>query len=224
MLGQKEKFCFLRNQAYNLLIRTATNHCYKNCLEYLPDNSSILDVGIGNGTMLKNYHSLIKGKGLKITGIDINKIYLAHCSSLIRGYQLENHVEIVHMPVESYHPPREQYFDFILFSMSFMLFVDQHLVLDRIRDWLKPGGKIIFFQAMFDKRYWFIDFIKLRLKYVTTVDFGRAIYEEEFFALLNEKNLSVSEYRLVKKEWYKGTYCMIVASIGNGRGKRCNGT
>lgn len=53
---------------------------------------------------------------------------------------------------------------------------------------------------MFDKRYWFIDFIKPKLKYMTTVDFGRAIYEEDFFALLNEKNLSVSEYRLVKKE------------------------
>jgi SAM-dependent methyltransferase len=222
MLEAKEKFYFLRNHAYNLFIRSATNHCYKNCLEYLPDNSSILDVGIGNGIMLKNYHSLIKGKGLKITGIDINKIYLAHCSSLIRGYQLENHVEILHVPVESYQPPRGQYFDFILFSMSFMLLVDQHLVLDRIRDWLKPGGKIIFFQAMFGRKYWFIDFIKPKLKYMTTVDFGSAIYEEDFFAVLNEKNLSVSEYRPVKKEWHKGLYCMIVASIGDGRGSGCN--
>jgi len=219
MVEPKEKFYLLRNHVYSLLIRTATNHCYRNCLEYFPNNSSILDVGIGNGIMLKNYHALIKGKGLKITGIDINKIYLAHCSSLIRGYQLENHLEIYHMPVETYQPPRKEYFDFILFSMSFMLFIDQRLVLDRIKDWLKPGGKIIFFHAMFDRRYWFIDFIKPKLKYITTVDFGGAVYEKDFFALLNEKNLSVSESRFIKKDWYKGKYSMVVASIGNGRGK-----
>ncbi len=107
--------------------------------------------------------------------------------------------------------------------MSFMLLVDQHLVLDRIRDWLKPGGKIIFFQAMFDRNYWFIDFIKPKLKYMTTVDFGSAIYKEDFIALLNKKNLSVSEYRLAKKEWHKGSYCMIVASIGDGRGSVSRG-
>ena len=224
MLEPKERFYLLRNHVYSLLIRAATNSCYQHCLEYIPNNSSVLDVGIGNGIMLKNYHAMIKGKGLRITGIDTNKIYLAHCRSLIAAYRLENHVEIHHEPVETYQPPSRRCFDCILFSMSFMLFGDQGLVLDRVKQWLKPGGRIIFFQAMFDRHYWFIDFVKPYLKYMTTVDFGRTVYEKDFLALLNEKNLSISEYRFIKKEWHKGRYRMIVACIGNGMGNRWNCT
>jgi len=142
----------MKNQLYKLIIHTATNRCYKNCLEYFPNNSAILDVGIGNGVMIKNYHALIKCKGLKITGIDVNKSYLNHCNCFIKTYQLENYIEIYPEPVESYEPLRKGYFDFILFSMSFMLFNDQKLVLDRVKDWLKPGGEIVFFQAMFKER------------------------------------------------------------------------
>jgi SAM-dependent methyltransferase len=222
MLEPKEKFYLLMNHVYSLLIRAATTYCYKNCLECIPDNSSVLDVGIGNGIMLENYHGIIKGKGLRITGIDTNKIYLAHCGSLIAAYGLENNVEIYHKPVETYEPPRKECFDCILFSMSFMLFGDQGLVLDRIKQWLKPGGKIIFFQAMFDRQYWFIDFVKPYLKYMTTVDFGKAVYEKDFFALLNEKDLAISEYRFIKKEWHKGKYHMIDTSFGNGAGRGQN--
>ena len=76
----------MKNQLYKLIIDSVTNYCYKNCLEYFTPDSTILDVGIGNGVMLKNYHMLIKDKTLKITGIDINKSYLNHCDSLINKW------------------------------------------------------------------------------------------------------------------------------------------
>jgi len=202
----------MRNYLYKLIIDDVTYLCYKNCLNFFPDGSRILDVGIGNGIMVKNYHDLIKSKALRITGIDINNTYLSHCRQLIKVWGLEDNIQIRHASVEEYEPPEKKCFDYILFSMSFMLFPDQQAVLDRVRGWLRPGGKVVFFQTMFKKKSLIMDFIKPRLKYVTSIDFGKVTYENEFFSLLDEKRISISEDRLIKREWFKGEYRMIVSS------------
>ncbi|HVN71534.1 MAG TPA: class I SAM-dependent methyltransferase, partial [Desulfomonilia bacterium] len=207
----------MKNYLYKLIINNVTDLCYDNSLNYFPPGSRILDVGIGNGLMLRKYHRLIKSKNLAMVGIDINKSYLSHCSNLIRICRLEDHVRIYHEPVECYEPPEPEYFDFILFSMSFMLFRDQELVLDRVRNWLRPGGKIIFFQTMFQDRSPFMEFIKPKLKYLTTVDFGRVTYDDGFFELLKKKMLTIDEDRHIKREWFKGEYRLIISSVENGK-------
>ena len=207
------------NHLYKLFIHDVTDHCYSNCLDFFSANARVLDVGIGNGVMIKKYHHLIKSKTLHITGIDINRHYLDHCGGLIRSYELQDHIDITCEPVEVYEPPRRQYFDYILFSMSFMLLQDQKLVLDRIRDWLRPGGKIVFFQTMFKERFPLMEFIKPKLKYFTTVDFGKVTYEGDFYRLLDDKRLQVSEDRLIKREWFKGEYRIIISAPENGKPK-----
>jgi len=202
----------MRNYLYKLIIYSVTDLCYSNCLNYFPAGSCILDVGIGNGMMLRDYHSLIRSKNLSIIGIDINKDYLRHCSRLIKDCRLENNIRIFHQGVEFYEPPQDCYFDFILFSMSFMLFPDQEMVLNRVRRWLKPGGKILFFQTMFRDRSVFMEFIKPKLKYFTTVDFGRVTYDDGFFNLLGKNRLTIEEDRLIKREWFKGEYRLIISS------------
>ena len=202
----------MKNWLYQLLIRRITNECYRNALDYFPNGSTILDVGIGNGIMIETFHSLIKSKTLKITGIDIDGDYLRHCRQLIRKNQLEDYIEVYHGPVESYDPVRKRCFDFVLFSMSFMLLSDQQLVLDRIKDWLKPGGEIVFVQTMYKERTRLVDIIKPKLKYLTTIDFGKATYERDFFALLNENGLAVREDRVLRREWFNSQCRMIVAS------------
>lgn len=98
-----------------------------------------------------------------------------------------------------------------------MLFNNQEFVLDRIKNWLKPDGEIVFFQTMFKEKVRLIEFIKPKLKYITTIDFGKVTYEKDFFALMNEKKLSISEDRLIKKAWFKGEYRMIVTFMENER-------
>jgi alpha-N-acetylglucosaminidase len=191
------------------MIEEATHHCYQNCLNYFGEHASILDVGIGNGIMLKTYHPLIKAKSLKITGLDINKEYLNHCDSLIHNYGLENHIEICNQPVESYIPEEDACFDFILFSMSFMLLSDQRRVLERVKNWLKPNGQIVFFQTVYKVPFKLMEFIKPRLKYITTIDFGSVTYETEFFSKLKDADLSVVEDRLLEEKWFRGEYRMI---------------
>jgi ubiquinone/menaquinone biosynthesis C-methylase UbiE len=202
----------MRNLLYHLLINRATFACYRNSLNYFPAGSSILDVGIGNGLMIEAFHALIRVKELHITGLDIDEGYLRHCRSLIRKYRLEDCMEVHQGSVETHDFGNQGCFDFVFFSMSFMLLNDQRAVLRRVRDWLKPGGEVVFVQAMFKKKSHLADLVKPKLKYVTTVDFGRATYEGEFFALLRESELCVRQDRLLAREPLRSECRMIVAS------------
>ncbi|MCL5283012.1 MAG: class I SAM-dependent methyltransferase [Planctomycetes bacterium] len=203
----------MKNWVYQVLVHRTTNECYRNSLHHVPDGSRLLDVGIGNGIMLESLHPLIKAKKLRITGIDIDANYLKHCEELIRKHQLTDSIDVCHAAAEGYCPPQKGCFDTVLFNLSFMLLRDQRAVLQRARDWLKPGGQLIFAQAIFRKRSRLVDLVKPKLKYLTTIDFGRAIYEKDFFALLEETGLAIQVDRVLKGEWFNSQCRMIAASF-----------
>jgi len=206
----------VRNFLYRMLIDQATDHGYRNCLDYFPSGASVLDVGIGNGVMIENYHSLIKSKQLKIIGIDINESYIGHCKKLIRRYGLNHNIKVYKKSVEKFQSLKGS-FDYILFSMSFMLLFDQPSVLEHIKNSLKPCGEVLFFQTMFRERYPLIEYIKPRLKYLTTVDFGGMTYESDFYTLLGKSGYSIRQDRLIQRKWFKGEYRLIITSIDKNR-------
>ncbi len=203
----------IRNNLYRYFIKSATEICYEASLDSFSERARVLDVGIGNGIMLEKFHPVIKSKQLKITGIDINRVYLNHCFDLISKYDLLDHIDVHCCPVESFAPDNGHRFDYVFFSMSFMLLADSEQVLDRVRKWLSPNGKIVFFQTMYKDSFPIMDFIKPRLKFFTTVDFGKVTYEEDFFALLSGKGLRVTEDRLLKREWFRGEYRIVSAEF-----------
>ncbi len=208
----------MKNNLYNMMLCNVTKLCYKSCLNYYPANSVVLDVGIGNGLMLKENHELIKSKNLHITGLDINKDYLRHCRKLIQAYGLEDHVTVQHKSVTDYSPPHEGYFDYIFFGMSFMLMDDQQAVLDRAKKWIKPDGEVLFFQTMFKNKSKIMEFIKPRIKFLTTVDFGRVTYENDFYNLLDQKNLSPCRDMILKRNIFNGECRMIITQPEHGPG------
>ena len=65
-----------------------------------------------------------------------------------------------------------------------------------------------------------MEFVKPRLKYVTTIDFGKVTYENDFTSLLEEKDINIIEDRLIKKEWFKGEYHFIISSLNGRREKQ----
>jgi len=214
----------VKNWLYQILVHRATTECYRNVLNYVPTGSRLLDVGIGNGLMLESFHPLIKFKKLRITGIDVDANYLKHCEELIRKHQLADYIDVYHGAAESYSPPQEGCFDHVLFCMSFMVLRDQRAILQRARDWLKPGGQLIFTQAIFKKRSHLVDLVKPKLKYLTMIDFGTAIYEKDFFGLLEANGLSVQVDRVLKGEWFNSQCRMIAASFSQGMDRSANGS
>jgi ubiquinone/menaquinone biosynthesis C-methylase UbiE len=207
----------IKNALYTLLITDVTEQCYRNCLEYVRPHSVLLDVGIGNGGVIRTQHRVIREKDLRIVGIDIDADYLARCDDLIRSHGLEDRVRTVRTPMESYCPDPEMRFRYVIFTMSFMLLPDPHMALDRLRPWLLPDGEVIFVQTMFQHRSRFVDFWKPKLRYLTTVDFGKALYEDEFFPLLRGADLTVTEDRILKRECFGGQYRMVVARPNGAR-------
>lgn len=203
----------MKNWLYRFLIHAVTTEYYRACLDYFPAGSRILDVGIGNGIMIERFHTLIRARRLRITGIDIDSVYLSHCRRLIRRYGLDDCIETQEGAVEYYEPGAPGRFDFVLFSMSFMLLTDPQAVLQRVTRWLEPQGQIVFAQAMYRERSRFMDIVKPKLKYVTAVDFGRMTYERDFFTLLRGNDLSVREDRVVGSEPFHGQCRVIVASV-----------
>lgn len=199
------------SRVYSLIVSDVTDGCYRTCLPVFPPSSAILDVGIGNGEMIKTHHDTIRERGLRITGLDVDPDYLARCNELIDRYSLQENIRTHLTPVEEYVPPAPGYFDAILFSMSFMLLRDPALVLRRIRPWLAPHGQVVFVQTMFGEISRFLEFVKPRLKYVTTIDFGRVIYERDFLRLLQGEGLRIVEDRLIARKWFGGQYRMVCA-------------
>ena len=58
---------------------------------------------------------------------------------------------------------------------------------------LAPNGKIVFLLTMHKNKNWLMDIIKPWFKYLTTIDFGRMTYEDQFLGLLDEFKLDVVE-------------------------------
>lgn len=58
-----------------------------------------------------------------------------------------------------------------------------------------------------------MDLVKPKLKYLTMIDFGTAIYEKDFFALLEENGLSIQADRVLKGEWFNSQCRMIAAAF-----------
>ncbi|WP_052507146.1 class I SAM-dependent methyltransferase [Desulfonatronovibrio magnus] len=203
------------NNLYNLIFSDMSKLCYTNCLQLYPEKAQILDVGIGNGVMIKKNHKLIKEKNLQIIGLDINKHYLEHCRKLISEYSLENQVQVIQESVLKFTPPNNINFDYVFFGQSFMLMSEQKEILEKTKQWLKPEGKVVFFQTMFKNKSKLMEFVKPRLKFLTTVDFGKVTYEKEFYKLLSEGNFSSCEDKLLKKNVFKGEHRLIITQPQN---------
>lgn len=201
----------LKDKVYDILVGSATELCYEAAFSYIPDKATVLDVGIGSGLMIRKYHSIIRAKDLRITGIDIDHQSLENCGRRIREYRLEGHIKLYRDSINTFRPPGRKPFDFVFFSMSFMLLKDQASVLQRVKNWMPPHGETLFFQTMYRQKSHIMDFIKPRLKYVTGIEFGPALYEDDFYEVLNETDFSIKENRLIQKKWFKGDYRLYAA-------------
>lgn len=74
-----------------------------------------------------------------------------------------------------------------------MLMPNPEKALLHAEEMLAPGGKIVFLLTMHKNKNWLMDIIKPWFKYLTTIDFGRMTYEDQFIGLLDEFNLNILE-------------------------------
>jgi len=145
-----------------------------------------LDVGVGTGVAL---HSVINQipNSVQITGIDINESYYKNAKKLFGKY---SNVEIRLQNFYELETSKEKY-DIIVLGSSFMLMPDYTKALNIIKHLLAPGGKIFFLMTLYDKKKPFTEKMKPYLKNFTTIDFGKATYENEFVELIKSNGLNI---------------------------------
>ncbi len=186
----------LRGLIYDHTFAKLTINWYRAVLERLPEGAEVLDVGIGTGGAVIANAGLIRGKKLKILGLDIDPDYLKRCRQALARAGLSGHVKV---RLESVYDHQGGPYDAIYFSGSFMLLPDPVGALRHVLAQLKPGGRIYFTQTFHDQRSPLAEKIKPMLHRVTTIHFGQVTYLEDFYEVLRQAGAEVVDKVLLKK-------------------------
>lgn len=188
----------IRSFIYNFFI-TFTSNSYAEVLKRLPENTHLLDVGVGTGKPILANAIEIKLKSIQITGIDIDEDYLKVAQNKIAKAGLSNLVNILHTDICTSTLPAT--YDAVYFSDSFMIIPkSNHLqVLQKVIASLNfyVHKTIYFTQTHEHKHSWVVGFMKPLLKWFTTINFGQVTYENDFIKTLDEAGLIIIERKVI---------------------------
>lgn len=184
---------FLGNPEFKL----ATPKLFNFSLNKIEPNSKILDFGCGNGICYgnKQVQQTIINNNLKITGIDIDSVYIKKCIQRIKDEKLESNINIKLMDIFNYKILREdEKFDYMIFSESAPL-MSNELIISFINHALtyliKSNGKIIFLNNLMENKNNNMSKYKPLIKYLVMIDFGRVLTKNDFDIISESVNKKI---------------------------------
>ncbi|CAK92368.1 unnamed protein product (macronuclear) [Paramecium tetraurelia] len=140
--------------------------------------------------------------------VDIDQAYVLKANNIFRNYNLGGRkLEIRYQNFYEVTEKKEGKFDAVVFSSSFMLMPKRIEALELAKSLLNPGGSIYFILTLQpDSKknstfLQFVEYIKPKIKYFTTIDFGSITYEKEFETLLNKSQLKVVNKEKLNKDF-----------------------
>lgn len=180
----------MRGWIYDTAILPLTTKWYAEVLERLPPKAHLLDVGIGTGGALARNAGTVKEKDLRVVGVDVDKDYVERAKTQIATAGIADRVTVLLQSIYDHHGGP---YDAAYFSASFMLMPDPPAVLRHVKTLLAPGGKVYFTQTFQDRKSTIMEKAKPLLGKVTTIEFGRVTYEEDFRKTVEDGGLSITE-------------------------------
>ncbi|MCC5885604.1 MAG: class I SAM-dependent methyltransferase [Gammaproteobacteria bacterium] len=200
----------MRSVIYDTLIVGLTAKWYAEVLRRVPANAALLDVGIGTAGALLANAELVEEKRLRVTGIDIDGDYIARARDKLRRAGLHDRVEVRH---ESVYDHRGGPYDAVYFSGSFMLLPEPEHALRHCSALLGPNGRIYFTQTIEQQRSRWMETIKPLLKRVTSIDFGRVTYEEDFRAQMRSAGLDLEEFTTLARHGSRASVLAVAKAL-----------
>ena len=197
----------IRSLIYDTLILRLTARWYAAVLDRVPEGAALLDVGIGTAGALLANADRVQEKRLCITGIDIDPDYVARAHDRLQKSALSEQVEVQRQSVYDHESGP---YDAVYFSGSFMLLPEPERALRHCASLLKPDGRIYFTQTIQQQPSRWMEALKPTLKRLTTIDFGRVTYEDEFKAQIGAAGLALEEFTLLARHGSRA-YCIAVA-------------
>lgn len=181
----------MRGLIYDAAILPLTTKWYANVLDRLPFGARLLDVGIGTGgALIKNRETVVR-KDLRVVGVDIDADYIQRCNAKVRDAGLDDRVDA---RLESVLEHGDGPYDAVYFSASFMLMPDPPAVLRHVSTLLTGEGRVYFTQTFHDRRSKVLERAKPLLGRVTTIEFGRVTYEDDFVRTVDAGGLDLAEF------------------------------
>lgn len=154
---------------------------------------NFLDVGCGTGAPLKKIISNLEAYYDRVVGVDLHEEYTKKAQEVFKDHP---RVEIHNCDFyEIKKVAGDRKFSTIFFSFSFMLMPDHIKALMLSQSILEKNGRICFLMTLNKKSFPLLDRLKPLIKKITTVDFGKVVYERDFEEVVNIANLEI-----VKKE------------------------
>ena len=200
----------IRSRIYDSLILRLTSGWYAAVLTRLPTGSHMLDVGIGTAGALLANANLIKDRQLQVTGIDIDADYVERALKRLQSSTIAQYTA-VHR--ESIYDHQGGPYDVVYFSASFMLLPNPEQALHHCCELLKPDGRIVFTQTMHKQRSAWTETLKPMLRRLTSIDFGRVTYEDDFRKQIAVAGLTLEEFTFLERHATRD-YCLAVATPG----------
>jgi SAM-dependent methyltransferase len=189
------------------LILRLTSRWYAEVLRRVPEGAALLDVGIGTAGALLANADLARRKSLRVVGIDLDADYVARARRRLGDSPLAGVAEV---RLESVYDHRGGPYDAVYFSGSFMLLPEPERALRHCRALLSPGGRIFFTQTIQKERTRWMEMLKPLLKRVTSIDFGRVTYEDDFRAQIRAAGLELEEFTTLSRHGSRAS-CLAVA-------------
>jgi SAM-dependent methyltransferase len=180
----------VRAWLYDRVLMSLTSGWYQEVLARLPNDASLLDVGIGTGSAVARSASVIRAKNIRILGLDIDPDYLSCCNKVLHRARLLKHVTPC---LTSVYDHRGGPYDAVYFSASFMLLPDPVAAIKHVSSQLAPDGWVFFTQTFHHDKSPLIEKIKPMLHHFTTIHFGRVTYEDDFRQVMDDAGLELTE-------------------------------
>lgn len=150
---------------------------YRAVLAKVAEHARLLDVGIGTGAALLANADLVEQRDLRVVGVDIDAAYIDRCRAEVARCGLAGRIDA---RLESVYDHAGGPYEAAYFSGSFMLLPNPAAALRHVATLLDPGAPVFFTQTFEHERSPLLERIKPLLRWVTTIDFGRVTYEQEF--------------------------------------------
>ncbi len=183
-----------RGWLYDRLVAGMTSGWYREVLSRLPHGTRLLDVGIGTGAALVSCADLVHDRELSVVGIDVDADYLGRCARNVRRAGLGG----IQTRLESVYDHSGGPYDAAYFSASLMLLPDPAAAIRRVAALLRPGGALFATQTFQLRRSRLAERGKPMIRHLTTVEFGRVTYEDDFRACLAAAGVELTELRTIR--------------------------
>lgn len=171
-------------------------------------------MGIGTAGALLANATLVKQKRLRVVGIDIDADYVERARRRLAASPLADRAAV---RLESVYDHRGGPYDAVYFSGSFMLLPEPERALRHCRALLGPDGRIYFTQTIQKQPARWMEVLKPMLRRVTSVDFGRVTYEDDFRAQIRAAGLELEEFTTLADHGSRASCLAVVRPDGTHR-------